>query len=984
MAVGLGVKSGDQLIPYMVPPDDVRPSVVTTFATTCRECPAGCGMHLWHRDGRVTKAEGNPLHPINRGTLCARGQSALQGLYDPDRLRQVLRRPRGGKAEPVAWLAAIEAIGRRIQAGKGRVAILSDLQVGALAEVMDAVAAAFGGPRPVFFEPFHYEPLRAAHAKVFGLPVVPEYRIEECEFILSFGADFLETWVSPVGYANRFARSHAYADGRRGRLVYVGPRLSMTAANADDLLRVSPGAMRNVALAMLRTMVERGWGRADEKLKALVASLPAGATQTPDVPAATIERLTRGFVEARGSAALAGPVGASGPAAEETAVAAALLNWAAGRIGQTVDFSRPHALSRAATSAEWQGLLSGLTPDDVLIIHAANPAYAGLGAAGNLAQAGEVIYLGTMMDETAGQATWVLPVDSPLESWGDYEPSPGIHGLMQPTMSRLYDTRSAGDVLLSIARAAGKPLLRPVPAAPVRRRSEAPAPAALPVPPASPVSGEAARPTEFEIWLRERWAQLRRWMTTDVPADAFWKASLRAGGAWEEPFVAAPPKPAWDRIVFSSPPAPAGRDGGAADGAAELWAWPSVMLFDGRVANRGWLQEAPEPVSSLAWGSWVDVHPESAKSLGVASGDVVELATAAGKVQAPVRVTDDVAPGVVALAFGQGHTALGRNAAGRGANAFALLGGDPAGGFGRVTVRPVGRREAPAGTTSGVQDQSDRRLLQWVDFDEVRRMKPGEGTPVILPLPEGYRPDKDLYPPRHYAEHRWAMAADLDRCTGCGACAVACYAENNVSVVGGEHTARGRDLRWLQVVPYRDPADGRRVGFLPLMCQHCDAAPCEAVCPTFASVHSEEGLNAQIYNRCVGTRYCANNCPYKVRRFNWLNVAWEKPLDAQLNPEVTVRVRGVMEKCTFCIQRIRQAQYRARREGRRVRDGDIRPACVQTCPTQALVFGDLLDPASRVTDLTRRDPRRYHVLEDLNTKPGVTYLRRVRPGGATT
>jgi molybdopterin-containing oxidoreductase family iron-sulfur binding subunit len=256
-------------------------------------------------------------------------------------------------------------------------------------------------------------------------------------------------------------------------------------------------------------------------------------------------------------------------------------------------------------------------------------------------------------------------------------------------------------------------------------------------------------------------------------------------------------------------------------------------------------------------------------------------------------------------------------------------------------------------------------------------MAPGQGDELVLPLPEGYRPGRDLYPKREYTKHRWAMVIDLHRCIGCGACAVACYAENNIAVVGRDKVPNGREMAWLRVAPYRKPGSPLKVGWLPLLCQHCDSAPCEPVCPVFAAMHNEEGLNAQIYNRCIGTRYCSNNCPYKVRRFNWINIKWQKPLDLQLNPEVTVRTRGVMEKCTFCVQRIRQAEYRAVQENRAVRDGEIQPACAQSCPTKVYTFGDLLDPNSAVSRLTRTDPRRYHLLEELNTKPAVTFLRKI-------
>ena len=297
--------------------------------------------------------------------------------------------------------------------------------------------------------------------------------------------------------------------------------------------------------------------------------------------------------------------------------------------------------------------------------------------------------------------------------------------------------------------------------------------------------------------------------------------------------------------------------------------------------------------------------------------------------------------------------------------------------FGRATIKKTGKKLSPVYLATN-QQQHQRELMQWVELSELRKMKPGEGDKLILPLPEGYNPEKDLYPPHEYKNHRWAMVIDLSRCIGCGACTVACNSENNIAVMGEDSSRRWLEMAWLRIIPYRNQENEKRLGFLPMLCQHCDTAPCESVCPVFASVHNDEGLNAQVYNRCIGTRYCSNNCPYKVRRFNWLNVEWQKPLDLQLNPDVTVRVRGVMEKCTFCIQRIQAAEIKAKREHRQVRDGEIEPACLQSCPTRAFTFGDLLDPNSKVSRLTRNDPRRYHVLEELNTKSAITYLRRIK------
>jgi molybdopterin-containing oxidoreductase family iron-sulfur binding subunit len=932
----------NRLTSYANPPLPVRPGVWSTYATVCRECPAGCGLHLRFRDGRVTKAEGNPEHPVNKGCLCGRGQSCVQGLYDPDRLHGPSSRPtRSSAPAPVSWDDAFGRIGGILGKSAGRIVLIADVQTGSLAGLMRTFCDSRGSDRLLFSEPFGGDALRVAHDRLFGLPEVPAFRLETCDFIVSFAADFLETWISPVEFSRGFAGMHALRDGSMGRFVYAGPRLSMTAANADDFFLVPPGSERFIALAMVEAMVRRGWVATDrDRVEAVVAKLGGGeAIKNAPLAPDHIVRLARAFVEARASVALAGPPGASGSIAQDTATAAALLNYAAGRVGRTVDFSSPHALGRAGTDRELESLVDRVTPDDVVIIHNSNLAYTHRKVMKALGRAGTIVYLATLADETALVADWVLPIDSPLESWGDYEPYAGVHGLMQPTMRRLYDTKASGDILLSLARSAGRPL------------------------------GQES----YQTALVHHWQSIHAASGEAMPFERFWERSLRQGGYWK-------PSPAVGVALDGGGVPPFAPVAAAAAKGPEmtLFLSPSLSLHDGRLANRGWLQEAPHPVNGEVWGSAVDIHPATARTLAVGEGDTVAVRSTAGSCRLPVRVTADVAEGTAAITLGQGHTAPTlTTASGVGANGFDLFDRTASGSlFGTVTID---KTDSKAGivATGAVGEQFHRSIVQAIGLAAVRAMGPGEGDRLILPLPEGYDKNRDLFPRHPYRHHRWAMVADLHRCTGCGACSIACQAENNIPVVGRKEVENGREMAWLKVAPYRIEGTNGKIGWLPLFCQQCDAAPCETVCPVFAAYHNDEGLNGQIYNRCIGTRYCSNNCPYKVRRFNWKNIAWKPPLDKQLNPEVTVRCRGVMEKCTFCIQRIVAAEYRAKLELREVRDNEIQPACVQTCPTRALVFGDLLDPGSAVSRITRDDPRRYHLLEELNTKPAVTFLRRV-------
>ncbi|MFQ5883340.1 MAG: molybdopterin dinucleotide binding domain-containing protein, partial [Candidatus Methylomirabilales bacterium] len=399
-------------------------------------------------------------------------------------------------------------------------------------------------------------------------------------------------------------------------------------------------------------------------------------------------------------------------------------------------------------------------------------------------------------------------------------------------------------------------------------------------------------------------------------------------------------------------------------------------FYDGRMANRPWLQELPDALTQIVWDSWLEIHPADAKPIGVKEGDLLRIESPFAHVDLPAHLSAGVHPGTLAVPVGQGHTAFGRYAKGRGANPIPLLPPDPEEASGglpwiatRVTITPTGQRH-PLVSTTGSDRPHDREIIQTIPLGTLQSGRPPKAHPHLL----------QIYPEHPHPDHRWGMTIDLNACIGCGACVTACYAENNLAIMGKEQVGAGREMSWIRIERVNSGGPDRpEHHFLPMLCQQCDKAPCEPVCPVYATYHNPGGLNVQVYNRCVGTRYCSNNCPYKVRRFNWFMAEWPEPLHMQLNPDVTVRTMGVMEKCTFCVQRIQAGKLKAKAEERPVRDGEIVPACAQTCPTRAIVFGDLKDPESEVSKRAK-DPRRYRVLEDLNTQPAIAYLKKIRPG----
>ena len=962
----------EKLIPYVVPPEGIVPGVAAYFSTVCRECPAGCGLVAKNRDGRIIKLEGNPDHPVNAGALCIRGQAALQGLYHPDRYRGPLK---GGKA--IAWDEAekllADQLGALVKGRQGnRIAVVSGLETGSLGRLMDEWTKALGARPRVAYEPLGYEALRAANRATFGRDALPHYAIEDAGYLLSFGADFLETWLNPVAYAGAFVRMHALGRGRAGTFVAVEPRQSMTAANADEWLRSAPGAEGVVALAMLKVIVDEGLHAKEADagtLRAAVKSVDlAKAAEASGVSAESIKRVAHDFAGAKGALAVGGGMAAAGPQATDTLIAVNLLNIAVGAVGKTVRFGANSALGKASPYSEMVKLANAMAGGEieVLILADVNPVY-GMppksGFADALAKVPLVVSLASRPTDTSAKAALVLPSLHPLESWGDYVPRDGVIGLMQPTMGPVMiegkpvNGRATGDILLSVGRQAlgtaeGK--------GPLKWAS-------------------------FQDYVKEQWQGFAREYGAGKAAADFWEESLRRGGAWRAP--AAAPAGAGSKIDASRLGVePVKLEG---DGTHALIVYPSLRFYDGRSADQPWLQEAPDTMTQIAWDGWVEVPGETAARLGLSRGDMVKLTSPHGSIELPAWPSKTLHPGAVAVAMGQGHEFPGEYARGgrlrsnvggdvvlnAGANPIRLLGGAPEAASGglphlavKVSLAKTGTRR-PLAIPQSTFDDENRGIADIVGLAAAREMELRGKRPEDASHPS-------MYPPVKYPDYRWGMAVDLDACTGCQACVVACSAENNVPVVGKAQVAYGRAQQWIRLERWEKGEGGKVNVFLPMFCQHCEIAPCEPVCPVYAAYHTKEGLNAQVYNRCVGTRYCGNNCPYHVRRFNWFNYTWAAPLDLQLNPDVTVRQLGVMEKCTMCLQRIEKGKDEARDAGRKVKDGDVQTACQQTCPTQAITFGDLKDGGARVSKLSA-NPRSYHVLHELGTRPAVTYLARV-------
>ena len=935
------------IIPYAQAPKELTPGIANFYASSWFDGNEGYGLLVKTLDGRPIKLEGNPQHPMNLGSLPARAHAEVLSLYDPDRLKGPTQNSQNkDRTNREAVSARWDLLDPKVveQLAKGGVAILSSTLPSPSSKAMIADFLRVYPGRWVQYDALPSDAIVEGQRRSYGRAVFPRYRLDQARMVVSIDADLLGTFVSPAEFMKQWGKARKPGADML-RLVMFESTVSLTGLNADDRYRIKPSQQLDVVYALINAVSRASKGAAN-----VPAAVRGGeeAAARIGVPADQLAKIGEQLWANRGkSLVVAG--GLPTEQSVDVQVAVNLLNSVLGNDGATIDHDVATYQTRQGSTAELTKLIADMNSGAVknLIIHGTNPVYTlptDLGFVEALRKVPFIVYTGNYNDETGVYANYVLPAGSSLESWGDHELQSGVISIQQPTIRPLHDSRSFEESLLAWTQKAAS----------------------------APARAKGAK--DWYEYVRGVWRteiQGRADLGRGKSFDDFWQAVLQEGVV----------DTTGGRRASARGNARAFNGAGSLNTKArtattgyELALFPTSQLADGKYANVAWLQELPDPVTKIVWDNYLMVSPAMARKEGLHEGDKVDLTVGKKKIRVPVHVQPGMHDEVLALAVGYGRTRAGKVAKDIGVNAFEL-------------ASFVNGNAIFSGQAATIAKTAEKyRLVSTQDHHTM------EGRQIVIETTNAaYQKNPEagihrhkvfsIWPEHQYNKHRWAMSIDLNVCTGCSACVIACQSENNVPVVGKRYVMDGREMHWLRIDRYyKGTPENPEAVFQPMLCQHCETAPCETVCPVLATVHNDEGLNDMVYNRCVGTRYCSNNCPYKVRRFNWFNYSKrEAPLHMALNPDVTVRSRGVMEKCTFCVQRIRHTTNvpgDAKRTGR-IPDGTIKTACQQTCPTDAIIFGDLNDKDSAVHKLFE-DKRTYAVLEEINTQPRVRYMTRIR------
>jgi MoCo/4Fe-4S cofactor protein with predicted Tat translocation signal len=914
----------EKIVPYVRAPEEIIPGKPLFYATSMVERGVAIGLLVESHMGRPTKVEGNPDHPGSLGSSNIFCQASVLTLWDPDRSQTVLRE--GRISDWPAFLAMADDLRSNLAITKGAgLRILTEATTSpTFAAQMRSLLEQFPNAKWYAHEPCGNYAAPAGARLAFGRNVNSVYRFDRAAVIVSLDCDFLSEGAASVRYARDFAnwRGIETPQAQMNRLYVMESTPSITGAMADHRLPIRSREVESFARALGKAL-----------------GLPLQNT-TSVVPDAWLKAIVGDLQSHRGaSLVLAGNT--QPPAVHALAHA---INGALGAAGQTVVYTDPIELSPENDSLP--ELVKEIEAGQVsmLFILGSNPVFtapADLQFPQQLLKVPLRIHCGLYDDETAEICHWHVPQTHFLESWSDARAYDGTAGIIQPLIAPLYHGRSLHEL-----------------------------PAIL--------TGEIGK-SDHDV-VRDYWKTQRSQLSA-AQFHAFWEKSLNDGLIAGSALSAISPKLSLDYAKLPDSPKVDGQ-------AIEVVFRPDPTIGDGRWANNAWLQELPKPLTKIAWDNVVALSPATAWRLGLTTGDVANFTIGGWKANGPVWAMPGHADNSATVTLGYGRRRAGHVGTGFGLNGYLLRTSNATDIADGLQIQKTGQTYLLAETQihhpinrnhKEVEEASEnafaRDLVRIATLEEFRK------NPQFAK-----DPDRDvntrlsLYQPFKYEGYAWGMSIDLSRCTGCEACVVACYAENNIAVVGKYEVMAGRDMQWIRVDSYyRGGLENPETYFQPIPCMQCEQAPCELVCPVGATLHDHEGLNQMVYNRCVGTRYCSNNCPYKVRRFNFkLYSDWVTPsLYGLRNPDVTVRSRGVMEKCTYCVQRINEAKITAEKEDRFVRDDEIRTACQQVCPTQAIIFGNINDPNSRVSK-AKRQTRDYSLLAELNTRPRTTYLAKLR------
>jgi MoCo/4Fe-4S cofactor protein with predicted Tat translocation signal len=914
-----------RIVPYVRPPEEIIPGRPLFYATSMTLAGVANGLLVESHMGRPTKIEGNREHPGSLGGTDVFAQAATLGLYDPDRSKTVMHD--GRISDWPSFQAAMANARTQLLSGGTGFRILTDIVTSpSLAAQIQALVKQFPGSQWHQYEPCGRDNAREGAKLAFGRPVNTVYKLDQADVIVSLDADFITCGPGHVRYAREFS----------SRRVADSPDSKFNRLYVVESMTTSTGAIADHRKALRASDVE---AFARELAAAAGAGGASGGSGASTIPSEWTQAVGKDLAAHRGASVVM--VGEEQPPAVHALAHA--MNATLGNVGKTVYYTEPLEANPINGMESLRQLVNDINGGKVqmLLILGGNPVYdapADFEFKSALMKVPLRIHSGLYYDETGEWCQWHIPAAHFLEAWGDGRAYDGTASVMQPLIQPLYDGHAANEIVASFTKDADK----------------------------------SGHDIVRDYWMGQR-------PEKDKAYEAYWETSLHdgvlAGTAFAAISVGAH---AGSASTSSAKP-------GSDD--IEIVFKPDPTVFDGRFANNGWLQELPKPNTKLTWDNAAMISPQTAQRLGLKDGDYVKLQLGGREVKAGITLVPGHANNSITLHLGYGRSKAGAVGTGPGFNANLIRSSNAPSIASGLKIEKTGEKYYFAVTqhqyaidqeghqSSEEGEQAVRRdLVRIATLDEYRK-NPNFAAAKL----DAKEMDQSLYPRFKYEGYSWGMTIDLNKCVGCNACVVACVAENNTPVVGKEQVMKGRAMHWIRVDTYfRGNLDAPEMYYEPVPCMQCENAPCEVVCPVGATVHSPEGLNEMVYNRCVGTRYCSNNCPYKVRRFNFLLFSdYTTPsLFGMRNPNVTVRSRGVMEKCTYCVQRINAAKILSEEQNRGVKDGEIVTACQGACPADAIVFGNINDKNSRVAKM-KANSRNYSLLDDLNTRPRTTYLARV-------